>query len=343
MIFTFKTKPQFNILSILDHFTEQALSLEPHVNLIPAKTRFRPLFSTKIDMLLVESTWLGNQGHWQYQVASYPEHPQRNNIKLKKLIDWAKNKGIPTVFWNKEDPFHFEQFIASASLFDYIFTTDKNMINHYKKRLNHTHIYSLMFPIQPKIHYATPLINIKHKSSIFIGSYIKHMHSERQQWQDTYFPIAAQYGGLTIVDRHAQNTHEHYQFPQLANTTYLAQVPYEQTGHLYRQYQQALNVNTITDSPTMFSRRLLEIMACGRLAISNPCLAINEHFKACCEVIENQQQAQQLFKQLEYGYLPEQVEKINYACHYVQQNFNVQSWLQQILRTCNIDHPYLTL
>ena len=45
---------------------------------------------------------------------------------------------------------------------------------------------------------------------------------------------------------------------------------YEQALSAYRRYSVLLNVNTVTGSPTMFSRRALEAAACGAAVITNP-------------------------------------------------------------------------
>ena len=80
----------------------------------------------EINFLLVESAWQGYKNRWKYKIASYPDVPKRNNHALRRLVERAKDKGIPTVFWNKEDGVHFDRFINSAKLFDHVFTVDEN-------------------------------------------------------------------------------------------------------------------------------------------------------------------------------------------------------------------------
>ncbi|TCM68374.1 glycosyl transferase family 1 [Acinetobacter calcoaceticus] len=335
---------KLNILCVLDPFSSQMLAYEPNITLEHANPNFLPLFYKHYDFLLVESAWLGQQNKWRHRVASYPDHQERNNHKLAKLVQWAKDKKIPTIFWNKEDPFHFEQFIDSAKLFDYIFTTDASIVERYQQLCPDAQVAALSFPFQPKIHFPSPLEHIVDHSSIFIGSYMRHMHSERQQWQDMCFKAAAPYG-LTIVDRHAHlaRTQEHYKFPVIDNIDYCNAVEYSKTAAYYHQHQQALNVNTVTSSPTMYSRRLIEIMACNRLAISNPSLAIEQHFPDMCETISHSDQADALFEQLQYGYTADQIEKVNTAREHVFQHYTVRTWLKNMLQHCQIDHPYLTL
>ena len=337
-----KAQSKLKILCVLDDFSSHMLAHEPNVSLEDANPNFMPWFYKHYDMLLVESTWLGRQRKWKYQVAHYPDHPERNNDKLTRLVQWAKNKNIPTIFWNKEDPFHFEQFIESAKLFDYIFTTDASIVDQYQRVCPNVKVAPLSFPFQPKLHYPAPLEQILDRSSVFVGSYMRHMHSERQQWQDMCFKAAAPYG-LTVVDRHAYlaKTQSNYQFPEIDNIVYLPAIEYTHTAAVYHHYQQAINVNTITDSPTMYSRRLIEIMACNRLAISNPSLAIDQYFPDLCETITQADQAEALFEQLQYGYSAMQIEKVHTAREHVFAHYTVKTWLKKILRSCQIDHPYL--
>lgn len=333
-----------NILCILDDFTRKSLALEPNTQLSFATPKHLPLLFKKYDFLLVESTWLGNQTQWKYKVASYPDHPERNQQQLAYLVQWAKNQNIPTIFWNKEDPFHYDQFISTAKLFDFIFTTDANLIQQYQAQCPDSKIASLPFPFQPKIHYPSPFSQIRTRSSIFIGSYMRHMHSKRRLWQDLCFHAAAPFG-LTLINRHAKlaKKNSQYQFPDIEHVRYRETVSYTKTAHLNHQFQQSINVNTITNSPTMFSRRLIEIMACNRLVVSNPSLAINHLFPDLCETLDNQEQAIDLFEQLQHGYTAAQIDKIHCARQLVYQHYTIQSWLKKILINCNIDHAYLNL
>src|SRR5699024_5063414 len=110
------------------------------VLLTPAEWRDQ-LRETPIDMLLVESAWAGNHGAWQYQLTG-SQAPRQD---LVELVEYCRNQSIPTVFWNKEDPSHFEDFIDSAKLFDMVFTTDSTLVPKYQEVLGHARVDSLSF------------------------------------------------------------------------------------------------------------------------------------------------------------------------------------------------------
>ena len=324
------------ILSILDEFTYNNLKHEPNIELLTK----RPCWYSKykpINFLLVESAWRGNRDQWRHKIASYPQHPQRNINDLRKLVIWCKNHQIPTIFWNKEDPYHYDQFIEAAQLFDYIFTTDEKCIIKYQKDAPQAQCHRATFFIQPQLHFRSQYSPLKR--SLFMGTYQSNMHDARTDWQNRIFSTAAPYG-LDLYNRHGNSGV--YQFPELqGDIQYFSPVHYQQTPEIYRNYQQILNVNTITESPTMFSRRLIEIMACGRLAISNPSLAIQTLFKGMCIELDEELQGKELFSQLKYGYTAEQRDMLDYAHDHVQQYYNAQAWIKHLLKTCRIDHPYL--
>lgn len=310
--------------------TSQSLNKVSFVKIFERQLQYQFWKRRKPDFILVESAWRGHKDKWRYKIANYPGYPERNNVELRKLLELADKYDIPAVFWNKEDGAHFNRFIDSASLFKYILTVDENCVERYQAILgSNVKVGVLPFAMQPKFHYPTSLPP-RYYESLFVGSYSHHIHDARRQWQDMAFTAASPYG-LTIVDRNSDRKSDVYRYPDLPNMTIKSAVPYDQTGELFRQYSHCLNVNTVTDSPSMFSRRLIEIMACGRLAVTNPSLAVSTRFEGMCEVIESREQADELFAQLSSGYTKQQVEMMRYASDHVLKNYNYDKWLQQII------------
>jgi hypothetical protein len=103
----------------------------------------------KPDMLLVQSAWEGNYGEWRYKISNLQKKSDRT---LLELVNWCKENSIPTVFWNKEDPYHLNTFYFAAKHFDYIFTTDSSCVEKYKRLVKHNNVYVLPFGVQPRIH-----------------------------------------------------------------------------------------------------------------------------------------------------------------------------------------------
>lgn len=333
MFFRFILKKISNILIfiITDELTSKALNKNKNVLVHSNSNNW--LWVLKVlrpDFILVESAWRGHKDKWRYKIANYPDYPERNNIELREILEIAYKYNIPAVFWNKEDGAHFNRFIDSASLFKYVLTVDENYVKRYQSILgSNVKIGVLPFAVQPKFHYPT-ILPPRYYKSLFVGSYSQHIHNARQRWQDMAFNAAAPYG-LTVVDRNSDRKSDVYRYPDLPNTTVEPAMSYDQTGQLFRQYSHCLNVNTVTDSPSMFSRRLIEIMACGRLAVTNPSLSVSTRFEGMCEVIESKEEADELFAQLSKGYTKQQEEMMRYASNHVLENYNYDKWLQRIV------------
>ncbi|HHT7855899.1 CgeB family protein [Pasteurella multocida] len=320
-----------NIYIISDSLTSQSLILEG----IAYKESWISLKSREGYILFVESAWSGYKDRWKYKIADYPEHPKRTNEKLVHLVKQAKEKGIPTVFWNKEDSIHFDRFIDSAKHFDHIFTVDKNCVERYRAIVPpETTVDVAMFPVQPRIHNYQGF-NFKHMAANFIGSYSKHVHDKRRERQELLFRAAFKTGlPVTVFDRNSDRKSDNYRYPaeEFCLTVHPA-IDYVQTADIYRQFAVSLNVNTIEDSPTMYSRRVVEVLACAGILVSTPSLAVERLFKDYCHIVNSEEEAIELFERLKYGPSPLDLEMAKAGADFVLNNFTWHHFLQKIKET----------
>src|SRR5690606_4891960 len=105
-------RPDLPVAVILDDFSRMAFRSEWD-QIEFGLTDWREIFAEKRpELLFVESAWFGNQGRWRYQMTGTNAPKQ----ELRDLVAWFKQEGIPTVFWNKEDPPNFDFFIDTAKL-----------------------------------------------------------------------------------------------------------------------------------------------------------------------------------------------------------------------------------
>lgn len=250
--------------------------MQPEIEII----RFRPdnwqevLEAARPKALFVESAWNGNVGSWQYKIAKYEKNMGN---ELVELLVWAKKNRIPAIFWNKEDPPHYERFIDKAKLFDYIFTSDANKISDYRKDVGHKRIYPLPFAAQPVIH--NPILRESRKFNVcFAGTYYGDIFPERKHDMDLLLRPALEFG-LHIYDRqYGMPGYEtsHYRFPDIYQKAIRGKLEYSDMVSAYKQYKVFLNVNSVKDSPTMFSRRVFELLASGTAVISTYSEGIEE-------------------------------------------------------------------
>ena len=87
---------------IADEFTALALSYEWRAVPLTPTGWCEQLDQTPIDLLFVESAWHGNDDTWRFQVIG----PQGPSGHLREMVTALRGQGVPTVFWNKEDPAH---------------------------------------------------------------------------------------------------------------------------------------------------------------------------------------------------------------------------------------------
>lgn len=259
------------MLGIMDEFTQGCFSAD--VNLIQPRTDNWYGLSEKYqpNLLFIESAWKGNSGNWQYRVSKYSNKP---GLEVSQLCHYFREKSIPTVFWNKEDPVHHDRFMESAAEAEYIFTTDENMIESYKNRTGNSKVYTLPFAAQPLLHRPKSLIGRKNKSC-FAGSWYGNRHETRGE-SIVWLLNAAKKYGLDIYDRNYALGHS--PFPLQYQEHVIGSLPYLELCEEYRNYRVFLNVNSVTNSPTMFSRRVFELMACGTPIVSTYSQGISEFF-----------------------------------------------------------------
>lgn len=259
------------VLGIMDEFTTGCF--EQDLNLIQPRPDNWYGLAEKYppQLFFIESAWKGNMGSWQYRVAQYANKPGQ---EVAHMCQYAKANGIPTLFWNKEDPVHHDKFMESARLADYIFTTDANMIASYREKTGNTKVYALPFAAQPALHKPAPLKGRK-QASCFAGSWYGDRHAERGNVMGWLLDAANKYG-LEIYDRnHGTGI---FPFPQQYQHGIKGSLPYKALCDEYNRYRVFLNVNSVTDSPTMFSRRVFELMACGTPVVSTYAKGIEQLF-----------------------------------------------------------------
>src|SRR5699024_10609167 len=89
---------------------------------------------------------------------------------------------------------------------------------------------------------------------------------------------AAKPYGLSIYDRQLAFPESPYRFPREFNANVRGVLPYDTVLDSYKSHVAQLNVNSVESSPSMYSRRVVEIPACGGVVLSGPGRGITETF-----------------------------------------------------------------
>lgn len=290
----------FTVGTILDPFSESAWSSEFNlVALTPSNWRDA---LPKCDFILAESAWEGSSGQWRYHLTG----KSAPSDDLQELLTAAADAQIPSVFWNKEDPVHYEDFQDTAKLFDYIFTTDENSLPRYQSGVGHNRVFVLPFAAQPRIHNPARRgiqEDVNPAGIAFAGTYFRHKFQDRRTQMDLLLGAAANVAKgydvpFTIFSRHAGGDRK-YQFPSKWSKYVKGALSYPQMLTAYRRFALFLNVNSVTTSPSMCARRIFEIVASGTAVISTPSAAIRNFFNADeVPVVSDKDQAERTIRAL---------------------------------------------
>lgn len=290
---------RLKVAVILDDFSMKAWTPEWDVTALSVKCWNQQLESISFDLLFIESAWAGNGGDWSYHLTG----TTAPRPAFVDLVEAFRGRGIPTVFWNKEDPPHFEDFLESAKLFDYVFTSDSRMIERYKEELKHDRIAPMSFAAQPQFHNPIRPVNQERRDVAFAGMYFSHKFPERREQMEIVLGGAVDINeklpiGLDIYSRQ-YGGEEKYQFPEPYASHVVGSLPYDQMLTANKYYNVFLNVNSVIDSPSMCARRIFEITAAGTPVVSAPSEAIKNFFGPS-EVlqVETRQQASNAIRSL---------------------------------------------
>ena len=250
---------KLRIASIMDEFTWQSYSPEADMLQLTPENWHNELETFNPDMLFVESAWRGKDELWTNIV-------HKNPPALKGILQWCHTHNVPTVFWNKEDPIHFETFINTAFLFDFIFTYDFHCVSRYKALLNHNHVYYLPMGVQTRM--FNPIEKYDRKDAFcFAGSYYKR-YPERTQNLEEYILNLPLIKPVEIFDRQYGKDDPNYMFPDNYLPFIKGGLPYNQIDKAYKGYTYAINLNSLKQAQSI-ARRVYELMACNTLVVSN--------------------------------------------------------------------------
>ena len=292
----FKKQYGIKFISILDEISHTSFEGEFQLFQLNKATFEAQIKGSSSSGFLIESCWKGNFGAWEYAFTS-PNLQHQNAQNLLKALDTAKERNFPIVFWNKEDPMHYEKFLPIASRCDVIFTTDSNKVADYQRDVPNAKVDTLLFAANINICNPANRFRKEHENICFAGSYYGVGHDDRKKQMDALLPTIIKFQGA-IYDRMSQTGNERYAYPRKYRKFIRPAVPFREIVDVYKKFKIFLNVNTITDSPTMMSRRVYELLACGTPVISTPSMAIDEQFKGIVQVASNAKEANKIAKRL---------------------------------------------
>lgn len=251
--------------------------------------------SDDYDLILLESVWRGYQDDWLYAMTS-PGLKHANAQALIALLEHlrsGKDRGTdkPIVMINKEDPLHYDKFLPVMKYADHIFTTDADMVECYRRDTDALSVTAMPFAANLALTNPVGRVREPQEDVCFAGSYYSEGHEERaRQMQFMLEPITAFKGA--IYDRMSVHDNPRYHFPERFRPFIRPAVEFKEMAKLYRRFRVFLNVNTITTSPTMMSRRVYELLASGTPVVSAPSRALEQQFAGIVPVATTAREAE---------------------------------------------------
>jgi Glycosyl transferases group 1/DUF based on E. rectale Gene description (DUF3880)/Glycosyltransferase like family 2 len=247
------------VATILDDPSYRAFAPEWEQRPLTTAPAADQLSSIDPALIFVESAWEGNGGAFRHDLAHLAK---RHGSPVRDILAAASNSAIPTVFWNNEDPAHFDDFAGAATEFDWIFTTDAGCIDRYIEVTGHRHVGVLPFAAQPRLHNPIGGPARRLARACFAGSSQGTTLADRGNDVELLLRPVLDAGLLDIVDE---------------------DLPTE-----YGRYACFLNVNLVKTSPTMCSRQVFEFLACRTPVVSTPSRAIDELLGDAVITVETQ-------------------------------------------------------
>lgn len=248
------------VAAIMDEFTTHAFTKACSLFPLSVEDWEADIEAASPNLLFVESAWEGNGGAWRGKINHL-------SPELIELVSWCKDRSIPTVFWNKEDPVHFNSFVSSASIFDFVFTTDFDSVENYKSKFNRDSIFVLPFFGEPKLH--SPVQTLPRLSGFsFAGTYYAR-YPERQKNFESIIDATSDIGDTVIFDRRFGGTDPAFMFPEKYGPLIQGNLPFTEVEKSYKGFEFGINLNSVKQSQTMYARRALDLMVSNTHVVSN--------------------------------------------------------------------------
>lgn len=217
----------------------------------------------EFDLFIYITCWSGIENN-EWRGVKFREAPMN---AMADILKHFKDKGLPTIFQSIEDPSNFEYFFPVASQFDWIFTSDSDVINRYKQECGHDQVFYCEYGANPLLNNPIASMRPSINAAFFAGSYPER-YKERCTDMHTMFDSIIDSGGeLVIVDRNYGSTE--FSYPSKYQAYVLPPYGHSELQKIHKLFRYNLNFNSIKSSPTMCAMRVYELQAQGRAMLSN--------------------------------------------------------------------------
>ena len=279
-----KKAHELKVAFIADEFTYNSFKSELRPIIVEPNNWKEKFDLEKPDIFFCESAWSGVDSvkrPWKGKVYASKNFAKENRLELLSILEYCRNNNIPSIFWNKEDPTHYtdrtHDFVKTAQEFDFVFTSAEECVEKYKKDLGLKNVFALPFATNPAL--FNPLLTKERSDkAVFAGSWYAN-HEERSRVMEQVLDSLIDAGyEPEIYDRYYGGTDPLHLWPEKYQTFIKPGQPHDQMPAVYKSSVIGLNFNTVTDSSTMFARRVFELISSNTLVVSNYSKGVEEMF-----------------------------------------------------------------
>lgn len=274
----------YKVAIIADEFTFNSFSSEFQAHPINPDDWQEVFERVRPNIFFCESAWNGSDSEtkpWRGQVYARKPINEDNHRTLRSILTYCQSAGIPTVFWNKEDPVHHDGphggFADTAKHFDFVFTTAVECVESYRDKFKVKNAHVLPFATNPRL--FNPIeIGQRSQSMVFAGTWYANYWARIYDMETILDRMIADSFELTIYDRCYGTFNPVRQWPEKYKQYIYPSKSHDEMPAVYKSSIYGLNFNTIINSKTMFARRAFELMSSNTLVVSNYAEGLEEMF-----------------------------------------------------------------
>lgn len=230
-----------------------------------------------VEFLIVASTWRGINDEW---LGLATPKSTRRMFLLQEVLPHFRSMNLPIVFFSKEDPPNYEQFLSIAQAANFVFTSAAEVIDDYWRDCEQVvAVEVLSFGVNPLHH--SPVYSRRHRVGdvLFAGSWHAHKYPERRAAARAIFNgVIESSRNLIIFDRNWDLENSRYFFPEEYAPHLAPSVDHDLLLKLQRISDFNINLNSVIGSQSMYANRVVELQAMGSMVISNYNAGINNRF-----------------------------------------------------------------
>ena len=226
--------------------------------------------------MLVVSTWRGLEND-EWQGIAKDGHPMR--LRANEIIDYCRKNKIPTLFYSKEDPPNYAVFVGVARKCDFIFTSAEECVPDYRRDCGHDRVFPMRFCVNPVMHNPIGMrhVGTKERNVIFSGSWMEKYPQRCRDLEMILDGVIDSGRSLNIVDRNYERRgNPLYRYPEKYRQFQSPAIDHGDLQKVHKLFDWAVNINSVTDSMTMFANRAYELLASGNLMLSNYSVGISK-------------------------------------------------------------------